>query len=435
MTQTIRTTSSVYSECCSPLPSQQIKGPPTPLGLFSLETSNIENKLQSPSSKDQTTEVETDYDSGYGRSCPSSPTLTSPESSEYNAYNGNPWNENPWGDSSTGSCKSEFKPAASRIPRPVVPKGKATKPRFLVDGTTAPPSKSCIPWLANWDYSYRQLEPHEANRNFEHISDVWCDPQEYDSEHEIEEWEDLQQEEPPAENTNLRRSESVVIHGPKMNLARRWMKAANASSVNTTFHKPVLEASIPPPIELANAKDWELRRYLRNRPKPRTGEEIFREVVLQMDWMDLPISEQDLGLTSAGCLAVADRVHHMLSERNNLDRPSGDAIFDAVHASVKRLVTSRPGFDFVSRYTYEYDKGIPDMKFNLARYVDFRGYPFGIKEDVVGQRVWVNPGWTEMGLSDEARKHLGPEWWIDRSTGKIRPSRIERMRRRGDLRS
>jgi hypothetical protein len=141
-----------------------------------------------------------------------------------------------------------------------------------------------------------------------------------------------------------------------------------------------------------------------------------------MDWMELPISEQDLGLTSAGCLAVADRIYHILPEPSDLDRPSGDAVFDAVHASVKRLVASRPGFDFVSRYNYEYDERISDMKFNLGRYVDFKGFPFGIDEDeMVGQRVWVNPGWTEMGLSDAARKSLGPEWWIDRSTGKVRP--------------
>lgn len=125
----------------------------------------------------------------------------------------------------------------------------------------------------------------------------------------------------------------------------------------------------------------------------------------------------------------------MLSEPSDLDRLSGDAIFDAVHASVKRLVASRPGFDFVSRYNYEYDERIPDMKFNLGRYVDFKGFPFGINDEVVGQRVWVNPGWTDVGLSDAARKTLGPEWWIDRSTGKVRPSRIGRRRKGDDLRS
>ncbi|CCX30222.1 hypothetical protein FPQ18DRAFT_418291 [Pyronema domesticum] len=430
MTRSISTASSVYSRCFSPPHPRQTETPPTPLGFFSLENSNIEHPFQFPSSKHRTTEVGNDYDSGYGRSYPASPTFASPKFSEYYACNGNPWNENPWEDIHTESCKLEIPLVAPRVPRPVVQKGKTTKPRFLIDGTRAPPSKNCIPWLANWDYSYRQLDTYEANRNVEHLSNGWCYPEEQDSECEIEEWEETQQEEISAKNTGSDRSESALIHGPKMTLARRWMKAANL-----TPRRPSLESSLPPPLELAKAKDWELRRHLRNRPKPRTGEEVFREVVLQMDWTHLPISEQDLGLTSASCLAVADRICHMLSEPSDLDRLSGDAIFDAVHASVKRLVASRPGFDFVSRYNYEYDERIPDMKFNLGRYVDFKGFPFGINDEVVGQRVWVNPGWTDVGLSDAARKTLGPEWWIDRSTGKVRPSRIGRRRKGDDLRS
>ncbi|KAF8535723.1 hypothetical protein BDD12DRAFT_983157 [Trichophaea hybrida] len=298
-----------------------------------------------------------------------------------------------------------------------------------IEGGARVPARNGMPWLAQWDWSHREATVEEANMGVEaSISSRWV----------AETQSRIPIRDPAAAVTAIpsrvgvqgrqqrsripvfngqvrmpRRSASVVRHERKEQRRPQWRVPGTVPVDSTSAGRN----SLPPSTIFAKEKDpAKIRRQLFARPKPRSGVEVFREVVLNLCWEEGP--------EPAGTATALDIAEAMYGISNAIRKPHSskrfskaqlDANFDCFAREFRELVQVVE--DRISRYRYEEGAMLPRNQNGLHRFMYEAGYPFGLDVDTKDE-VFVHFGYS-VGLSPAALATLGPGWEVDPVTGRV----------------
>ncbi|KAF8249226.1 hypothetical protein K440DRAFT_677658 [Wilcoxina mikolae CBS 423.85] len=298
-----------------------------------------------------------------------------------------------------------------------------------IEGGARVPARNGMPWLAQWDWSHREATVEEANMGVEaSISSRWV----------AETQSRIPIRDPAAAVTAIpsrvgvqgrqrhsripvfngqvkmpRRSTSVVRHERKEQRRRQWRAPGNVPVDSTSAGRD----SLPPSTVFAKEKDpAKIRRQLFARPKPRSGVEVFREVVLNLCWEEDPEPAR-----TATALDIAEAMYDISNairkphSSKRFSKAQLDANFDCFAREFRELVQVVE--DRISRYRYEEGAMLPRNQNGLHRFMYEAGYPFGLDVDTKDE-VFVHFGYS-VGLSPAALATLGPEWGVDPVTGRV----------------
>lgn len=209
-----------------------------------------------------------------------------------------------------------------------------------------------------------------------------------------------------------RRATSMVRHERKEPKRPQWRAPGSVPVDSTSRHRD----SLPPSTVFAKVTDpAKMRRQLLSRPKPRSGVEVFREVVLNLCWEEYPNATGaetalDIGEAMHG---ISNAIRRPQSSKR-LSKAQLEANFDHFANEFWNCLHA-PVCDPISRYTYEEGAPLPRNQNGLHRFKYEIGYPFGLDEDTKDE-VFVHFGYSQ-GLSPAALATLGPEWVVDALTG------------------